>query len=102
MQCTGYVACMSDDRWPKQLFYNQLHANKCLRHKSWKRYNDNLKKMRVNIKVDIDNWEKLALRRTDKRIHVGGGCPPVLSEHTEHVNLHYSQLHPNKGLRHKS
>ena len=80
MQWAGHVVLMSCVRQPEQLLYDQLYVGKRPQYKPWKRYKDCLKSNHVNIKIDPDNWEKLALRRIEWRIHVDNGCTSFARE----------------------
>ena len=65
MRWAGHVVRTGDARLPKQLFYGQLRDGKRPQHKPRKRYKDCLKNNLVKIKINPDNWEWLALKRTD-------------------------------------
>ena len=58
-----------------------------MQHKLWKGYKDCLKSNRLNIKTDIDSWKKLALGRSELRIHVDDGYNSFEKERIEHAHF---------------
>ena len=74
LRWAGHVTRMPDSRIPKQLFYGELHQGKRTVGGQRKRYKDSLKASLKEFSIPIQNWEALALNRSQWRSHISQGA----------------------------
>ena len=92
MQWLGHVVRMEVNRLPKQLFYGELVIGKRPKHKPKKRFKDCIKNNLKSFKIPVDDWETLAMNRSEWRKSINKGAEVFESERVDRAEL-------KRGLR---
>ena len=92
LRWAGHVVRMDDNRIPKQCFYGELVCGKRPRHKPKKRFKDCIKNNLKSFKIPVDDWETLAMNRSEWRKSVYKGAEIFEKERVAHAEL-------KRGLR---